>query len=79
MTQAIRSIKTGQLFEVVEMSCHGFEIGCIIEALDDTTNVEEYAGNFKWIGGFKPSSYGYKDIVLRQNVQDLKRYKGKIK
>lgn len=76
MAQDIRNIKAGQKFLVIDMQINGFEIGCIIEALDNTTNVEIFAGRFKWIGGFKPAYY---NKILGQNVQDLKRFKGKIK
>lgn len=79
MAQAIKNVKAGQLFEVVGMSCKGFDLGCIIKALDDITNVKRTAGDFKWVGGFRPSGYNCENIVLTQNVQDLKRYRGKIK
>ena len=84
MVQAIKNIKAGQKFTIVEMSCGGFDIGCIVEALDDIENVTRQAGNFKWIGGYKPTYVEYsiinnKEIILIQNVEDLKRFKGKIK
>ena len=78
MAQVIRNIKAGQRFEIIDMQINGFEIGCIVEALDNTKNIGMFAGRFKWIGGYKPE-YGYKEIILSQNVQDLKRFKGKIK
>lgn len=78
MEQEIRNIKNGQKFEIIAMHINGFEIGCIVEALDNITNVKMFAGNFKWIGGFKPN-YEYERTILGQNVQDLKRFKGKIK
>ena len=79
MAQVIKNIKAGQRFEIIDVSCGGFDVGCIVEALDDIKNVERLAGNFKWIGGYKPAYMKNGDIVLWQNVQDLKRFKGKIK
>lgn len=79
MRQVIKNIKAGQKFEIIGESCNGFDIGCIVEALNDINNVEYYAGDFKWIGGYKPTTFIYKTIVLGQNVKDLKRFKGKIK
>ena len=79
MAQRIVNIKAGQKFIIVGVSCRGFEVDCIVEALSDRDNVDSNAGYFKWIGGYKPKGYDYKIVVLRQNKVDLKRYKGKIK
>lgn len=79
MAQVIRNIKAGQKFEIIDNTVGGFEIGCIVEALNNIENVESWAGYFKWIGGYKPSYIKDINIALTQNVQDLKRFKGKIK
>lgn len=79
MAQVIRNIKAGQKFKIVDNTLGGFEIDCIVEALNNIENVEGWAGHFKWIGGYKPSYVEDKNIALTQNVQDLKRFKGKIK
>ena len=79
MAQRIVNIKAGQKFIIVDVSCGGFEMDCIVEALSDRDNVYSNAGYFKWIGGYKPEGYDYKIIELTQNKVDLKRYKGKIK
>ena len=79
MAQVIRNIKAGQKFEIIDTSYHGFDIGCIVEALNNIENVKSWAGHFKWIGGYKPSYVKDENIALTQKVQDLKRFKGKIK
>ena len=81
MAQAIRNIKAGQRFEIINVTIGGFDKGCIVEALVNKENIEEdsFAGIFKWVGGFEPNYYNYKNAKLSQSVQDLKRFKGKIK
>ena len=79
MAQKIVNIKAGQKFIIVDNSCEGFEVGCIVEALCDRDNVSHNAGYFKWIGGYEPEGYNYKIVELTQNKVDLKRYRGKIK
>lgn len=79
MAQRIVNIKAGQKFKIIDNTVGGFEIDCIVEALNNIENVEGWAGHFKWIGGYKPSYVEDKNIALTQNVQDLKRFKGKIK
>ena len=78
MAQAIRNIKAGQKFIIIDNLIEGFPIGAIVEATQTTMNCKGSAGDFKLIGGVD-ENYLYRDIELRQRVCELKRYKGKIK
>ena len=87
MKQDIRNIKAGQRFLVIDKENKGFKEGTIVEALESKDNIGEndwfrckWVGEndwfrCKWVGG----NDWYKDIVLDQSVEQLKRFKGKIK
>lgn len=81
MAQAIKKIKAGQKFLVIDKSGIGFEEGCIVESLDtidtiDNLKEEDWICNMKWIGGYETN---YPLAILSQKIKHLKRFKGKIK
>lgn len=78
MAQAIRNVKAGQKFLVIDKSGVGFEKGCIIESSIDRINLKEddWICNMKYVGGYNSK---YKKTILSQKVKHLKRFKGKIK
>ena len=76
MKQDIRNIKAGQRFLVIDKENKGFKEGTIVEPLETKDNIGENDWfRCKWVGG----NDWYKDIVLDQSVEQLKRFKGKIK
>lgn len=78
MAQAIKNIKAGQKFIVVQNTSSGFPEGCIVEALKDIKDCGKIVQGLKWVGGYAPG-YEYERVDLAHNAVDLKRYKGKIK
>ena len=82
MAQAIRNIKKGQRFIVLSNEkSHGFEVGCIVEAIENIDDCSENECVYsKWIGGCKHSYVdNISTIRLVNTVSELKRFKGKIK
>ena len=76
MAQRIVNIKAGQRFLVIDKEEIGFKENTIVEALESINNIDENMWFYcKWIGGNK----NYMNIALKQNIEHLKRYKGKIK
>ena len=76
MAQAIKNIKAGQRFLVIDKEEIGFKENAIVEALESKNNIDENIWFYcRWIGGDK----SYMDKILMQNIKHLKRYKGKIK
>ena len=75
MAQAIKNIKAGQRFLVIDKRGKGFKEGAIVESLKSIDNINNEWFECKWIGGTED----YKDIVLSQSIKHLKRFKGKIK
>ena len=76
MAQAIRNIKAGQRFLVIDKEDKGFKEGTIVEALESKDNISDtYWFNCKWVGGTNMFS----GLVLGQSIKHLKRFKGKIK
>lgn len=74
MAQAIRNIKAGQRFLVIDKEGMGFKEGTIVEALESINNIETNMWfNCKWIGGTKE----YEELILGQKIEHLKRFKGK--
>ena len=78
MAQAIRNIKAGQKFIIIDNIIGGFPIGAIVEAQETTMKCKESAGVFKLIGGVD-ENYAYRELNFNQRVSELKRYRGKIK
>lgn len=81
MAQAIKNVKAGQKFLVIDKSGVGFEEGCIVESLDtidtiDNLKQDDWINNMKYIGGYNSK---YKEAILAQKIKHLKRFKGKIK
>ena len=76
MAQDIRNIKAGQRFLVIDKKENGFNEGTIVEAIESIKNInEEKWFACKWIGGTKK----FTSIMLKQKIEHLKRFKGKIK
>lgn len=76
MAQAIKNVKAGQRFLVVDKKDEGFKEGTIVEALESIDNKDKsYWFRCKWVGGTKK----YQKCVLGQKIEHLKRFKGKIK
>ena len=76
MAQAIKNIKAGQRFLVIDKEEIGFKENAIVEALESKNNIDANIWFYcRWIGGDK----SYMDKILMQNIKHLKRYKGKIK
>lgn len=78
MAQAIKNIKAGQKFIVVQNTSGGFPEGCIVEALGDIKDCDSVVQGLKWVGGHEPDDI-HKLVDLAHHTIDLKRYKGKIK
>lgn len=81
MAQAIKNVKAGQKFLVIDKLGIGFEEGCIVESLDtidtiDNLKEDDWICNMKYVGGYNSK---YKEIILSQKIKHLKRFKGKIK
>ena len=76
MAQAIKNIKAGQRFLVIDKKEDGFKEGTIVEALESKDNVSDaYWFSCKRVGGTEH----YINITLKQSTKHLKRFKGKIK
>lgn len=76
MAKEIKNIKTGQRFLVIDTEGNGFEEKTIVESLKTIDNIDKNRWfECKWIGGTKR----YEDVILRQKITHLKRFKGKIK
>lgn len=76
MAQAIKNIKAGQRFLVIDKKEDGFKEGTIVKALESKDNVSDaYWFSCKRVGGTEE----YKDLTLNQTIKHLKRFKGKIK
>lgn len=82
MAQAIRNIKKGQRFIVLSNEePSGFEVGCLIEAIENVDNCQETGwARFKWIDGNMPWYIKHNpEVTLSNTISELKRFKGKIK
>ena len=76
MAQAIKNIKDGQKFLVIEEKGSGFCEGTIVEALLSIYDIDKNMWfPCKWVGGTKK----YTNVILSQKIEHLKRFKGKIK
>ena len=76
MAQTIKNIKAGQRFLVIDKEEIGFKENTIVEALESINNIDENMWFYcRWISGDK----SYMDLTLKQNIEQLKRYRGKIK
>ena len=78
MAQAIKNIKAGQKFIIIDNAINGFPIDAIVEAQETIMNCRGRAGVFRLIGGVD-ENYPWKELTFNQRVSDLKRYRGKIK
>lgn len=78
MAQKIVNIKAGQKFIIIQNTTNGFPEGCIVEALRDNKDCGTVVRGLKWVGGYEPKPV-YKRVDLDHHIEDLKRYKGKIK
>ena len=74
MAQAIRNIKAGQRFLVIDERCEGFYKGTIVEALESVDGIsKDYWFRCKWVGGTEI----YQNIKLNQKIEHLKDLKEK--